>query len=169
MASKRPVKVCTTLVCIFTLHLVIILLVLPLSLCSHQQGITENHPKKSFLKNILFMHNCPYDLIVYVRQSFSLFRSLQNYLHYPFLLFLPCFMNQKCFSQVGEPLAEGGKHCCYFPGHMLPRQFPALHQIIHKSRCSVIRCHLKRWIQRSVCVAWVPRAWRDLDVNAKTS
>jgi len=33
------------------------------------------------------MHNLTYDLIVYVMQSFSLFRSLQKDLLYPFLLF----------------------------------------------------------------------------------
>lgn len=33
------------------------------------------------------MHNHPYDPIVYVMQSFSLFKSLQKYLLYPFLLF----------------------------------------------------------------------------------
>lgn len=171
-ASKRPVSISAPLVCI-TLHSVIALLVLPQSLCSHQQDAIAqgNHPKKkTLLKNIFFMHNHPYDLFVYV-MKFQSFQSLQKDLLALSTSFLTCSMNQNQtrFSPVDERLTGGRKHCCYFPCHMLPRQFPALHQIMHEPRCSVIRCHLKGWTERSVCMAWVPRAWRDLDVTTKIS
>lgn len=118
-ASKRPVSISAPLVCI-TLRSVIALLVLPQSLCSHQQDAIAqgNHPKKKKLCSKTYS-SCiiTHMICLFMLWSFSLSRACRRIcLLYPLLFWLvPQIRIKPAFPQWMNGSQEAESTAVIFP------------------------------------------------------